>query len=97
MTRKKKRLLEEQARLEEEAKAAEEREEAREGAYYPGISFGSLENCVLPVYNKKLNAVQLPPIIQPISFIPFPTQPDFGDAVKKDTFDDEFDDFDDWD
>ncbi len=96
MTRRKRRELEEQARLEEERKAAEEKSGAQESVYYPGIAFGSLNNCALPVCNKQMNAVQLPPIIQPISLIPF-MQGGVTETAKKDDFDDDFDDFDDWD
>lgn len=95
MTRRKRRELEEQARLEEEKKAAEG-SGTREGVYYPGVAFGAVNNCVLPVCNKQINAVQLPPIIQPISFIPFPMQSGVTETAKRDDFDDDFDDFEDW-
>ena len=98
MTRKKKRELEE-ARLAEERRRTDEAERnaaAAQPLYFPGVSFGSLNGMSLPVSSGQMNAIQLPPIIQPISFVPTPMQAE-SSINKSDDFDDDFDDFDDWD
>jgi len=93
MTKKKRRQLE-AARLEEERRAEEAAKKQSQPAYFPGITFGSMSGMVLPVSDGQLNAVQLPPIIQPISIVPMMQETKVPAA--KDDFDD-FDDFDDWD
>ena len=95
MTKKKQRELEEQRRKAELAKK-EAQQRSTQPAYYGGVSFGETPGGI-PVINGKVGGIQLPPIIQPISFVPTPMQIPFGFTTEghKDDDDDEFDD-DDW-
>lgn len=95
MTKKKKRELEEEQRRKAEL-AKKESQNAAQPAYYGGVNFGEMPGGI-PVINGKVNGVQLPPIIQPISFVPTPMQIPFGFTgnAPSQTDDDDFDD-DDW-
>lgn len=74
------------------------RRQAQDEAVYPGIAFGPVGGCVLPVTSGKVTAVQLPPIIQPIAMVPFASPYEKGGAkndanAADDGFDDDFDDW----
>jgi hypothetical protein len=95
MTKKKKRQLEEERMMMEAAKKEAEQKQATQPSYYGGMNMGAVPGGI-PVLNSKVGGIQLPPIIQPISFVPTPMQVPFGfETSKKDDFDDDFDD-DDW-
>ena len=94
MSRKKKKMLEEQKRQE-----ALQQQQSNNW----GMPFSQVDMQKLPYYNGNFKAIQLPPIIQPVSITPFieqlrdsivPTAP-----VKEEEpvlVESEFDDFEDW-
>lgn len=95
MTKRKKRALE-QARLQEEQRRAYESR--------PRVMYGPVngDDSTLPVINSSARGVQLPPIIQPISLLPYLSELNFGSMMGNpatgpndefmDDFDDDFDD-----
>ena len=97
MSRKKKKMLEEQRRMEELNQ--------QQGQAYGnwGVNpFGQVDIQKLPYYNGNFRAIQLPPIIQPVAIIPTidqiresvapaPTKEEEPAFVES-----EFDDFEDW-
>lgn len=94
MTKRKKRALE-QARLQEEQRKAYDSR--------PRVMYGPVngDDSTLPVINSSVRGVQLPPIIQPISLLPYLSDLNFNimgnpgpGSVDEfvDDFDDDFDD-----
>ena len=95
MNRRKRKELE-AARLAEEKRRKEEANRNADAAsYYTGVSAGALHGVAIPICGDQIDAIQLPPIIQPISLIPSFTQGEVAKAPKN--YDDDFDDFDDFD
>ena len=89
MTKRKRRALE-QARLQEEQRKAYESR--------PRVMYGPVngDDSTLPVINSSVRGVQLPPIIQPISLLPYLSELNFNFSATNNNGPDEFvDDFDD--
>lgn len=89
MTKRKKRALE-KARLEEQQRTASQSR--------PRVMYGPVngDDSALPVINSSMKAVQLPPIIQPISLLPYLSELNMNfSSIPEEILDDFDDDFDD--
>ena len=94
MTNRKRRQLEEQKRQYEEERRLREQAYASQQSEDPyGVKYGLVGNSYFPVANGS-KPIQLPPIIQPISLVPF--LDDIGSKSNNKPVVDEFEDDDDW-
>ncbi|MBO5304602.1 MAG: hypothetical protein J6A99_02880 [Clostridia bacterium] len=96
MSRKKKKMLEEQRRMEEL-----NQQQGQAYGNWGANPFGQVDIQKLPYYNGNFRAIQLPPIIQPVAIIPTIDQirESVAPTPEKEEpafVESEFDDFEDW-